>query len=42
MDKRQWIGDIHSNFTPIEEADLKSVASTALRIGHLVTVDLDF
>jgi hypothetical protein len=36
MDNRQWIGDIHSNFTPIEEADLKSVASTALRIGHSI------
>ncbi|XP_059449625.1 receptor-like protein kinase FERONIA [Corylus avellana] len=28
MDKRQWIGDIHSKFTPIEEGDPKSNAST--------------
>jgi hypothetical protein len=28
MDKRQWVGDIHSKFTPIEEGDHKSNAST--------------
>jgi len=31
MDKREWIGDIHSKFTPIEEGDHKSIASTAQR-----------
>jgi len=28
MDKRQWVGDIHSKFTPIEEGDHKSNTST--------------
>jgi hypothetical protein len=31
MDKREWIGDTHSKFTPIEEGDHKSIASTAQR-----------
>jgi len=36
MDKREWIGDIRSKFTPIEEADHKSNTSAAQHQGSSV------